>query len=70
MTHSRARAPKPATYADLEALPERYVGEILDGELHATPRPRLRHAQAAARLTGRLEPPFDDGIGGPGGWWI
>jgi len=27
--------PGQATYADLEALPERYVGELIDGTLHA-----------------------------------
>ena len=70
MTHSGARVPKRATYADIEALPDHLVGEILDGELHASPRPGLRHAVAATRLTGRLSPPFDDGLGGPGGWWI
>jgi hypothetical protein len=34
-------APKvtPATYADLVALPEHLVGEIVDGELSASPRP-------------------------------
>ena len=42
----------------------------MDGELYASPRPRLRHAVAATRLTGRLSPPFDDGKGGPGGWWL
>jgi len=70
MSHSRVPVPKPATYADVEALPDHVVGEILDGELYASPRPRLRHAVAATRLTGRLSPPFDDGKGGPGGWWL
>lgn len=70
MSHSRVPVPKPATYADVEALPDHVVGEILDGELYASPRPRLRHAMAATRLTGRLSPPFDDGKGGPGGWWL
>ena len=70
MSHTGARVPKRATYAELEALPDRLVGEILSGELYASPRPRLRHAITAARLTGRLSPPFDDGLGGPGGWWI
>ena len=70
MSHTRAPVPKPATYADVEALPDHVVGEILDGELYASPRPRLRHAMAATRLTGRLSPPFDDGEGGPGGWWL
>ncbi len=70
MSQTRARVPKRATYADVEALPDHVVGEILDGELYASPRPRLRHAMAATRLTGRLSPPFDDGQGGPGGWWL
>ena len=30
---------KPATYADIEALPANMVGEILFGVLHAQPRP-------------------------------
>lgn len=70
MAPTGARARKRATYADIEALPDHLVGEILDGELYASPRPRLRHVMAATRLTGRLSPPFDDGHGGPGGWWI
>jgi Uma2 family endonuclease len=70
MSHPGARASRPATYADLEALSDRYVGEILAGDLYASPRPRLRHAMAATRLTFRLGPPFDEGSGGPGGWWI
>lgn len=70
MSHSGARATRRATYADLEALPEQCVGEILLGDLYASPRPRLRHAQAAGWLDRRLGPPFDEGSGGPGGWWI
>ena len=59
-----------ATYADIEALPENKVGEIVDGELHVSPRPASLHARASSRLTSRLNPPFDEGIGGPGGWII
>jgi Uma2 family endonuclease len=70
MSRPGTRARKQATYADLEALPDRYVGEILDGDLYASPRPRLRHLMAATRLTSRLAPPFDEGSGGPGGCWI
>lgn len=61
---------RPATYADLESLPDIVVGEIVDGELHASPRPAPRHAQAASALGGRLNPAFSEGDGGPGGWWI
>ena len=59
-----------ATYADLVALPEHVVGEIIAGELVVSPRPAPRHAQASAILTGDLTQPFGRGRGGPGGWWI
>src|SRR3712207_5356771 len=59
---------KPATYADLEALPENVVGEIIAGELHVSPRPAAPHTVAASRLGGELLGPFDRGRGGPGGW--
>jgi len=32
-------AKRRATYADIEALPEHLVGEIIDGELFVSPRP-------------------------------
>jgi len=32
---------RPATYEDLVALPEPLVAEIVDGELHASPRPAV-----------------------------
>ncbi len=61
---------KPATYADLEALPEYVVGELIAGELHVSPRPAAPHTVAASRLGGGLSGPFDEGRGGPGGWII
>lgn len=60
----------PATYDDLIAQPERVVAEIVDGELHASPRPSPRHAVAAFELGNSLGPPFGRGHGGPGGWLI
>lgn len=63
-------AARRATYDDLLRLPQHVVGEILDGELIASPRPALRHALAASRLGVELGGPFDRGQGGPGGWWI
>ena len=62
--------PKPATYADLEALPPNVKGEILDGVLHTQPRPRVQHSHANSILGRRIGGPFEDGIDGPGGWWI
>jgi Uma2 family endonuclease len=61
---------RPATYQDLEALPEHVVAEIVDDELWASPRPAPRHSRAWGRLTSRIEPAFDEGRGGPGGWII
>jgi Uma2 family endonuclease len=65
-----APATKHATYADLEALPDNLVGEIVDGELYASPRPAPRHARASSVLGGALGGAFDWGGGGPGGWFI
>jgi Uma2 family endonuclease len=61
---------RPATYEDLVRLPDHLVGEIVDGELHASPRPAPPHAIAAAALNDVLGPPYRRGQGGPGGWWI
>jgi Uma2 family endonuclease len=67
--------PGEATYADLEALPERYVGEIIAGTLYAQARPASPHAQAAAALFGALQVAFgrrtgNDGGDRPGGWCL
>ncbi|MEL6344143.1 MAG: Uma2 family endonuclease [Myxococcota bacterium] len=61
---------RPATYEDLFALPDHQVGEILNGTLHASPRPASRHALVASTLGMDLGGPFNRGRGGPGGWWI
>ena len=57
-----------ATYADLEALPANVNGEIVDGVLYASPRPKPRHALAAGGLGALIAGPFGYGMGGPGGW--
>jgi len=59
-----------ADYADILALPETQVREIIAGRLHTHPRPAPRHAVAYSALTGNLWNPFNSGRGGPGGWWI
>ncbi len=61
---------RKATYADLEALPVWQVGEIVEGDLYASPRPASRHALASSVLGGELLGPFQLGRNGPGGWWI
>jgi Uma2 family endonuclease len=57
-----------ATYADLCAVPDNYVAEIIAGELYATPRPSLLHAHSASVLGMVLGGPFHRGRDGPGGW--
>lgn len=58
---------RPATYADLEAVPPHLVAEIIDGELVTHPRPSPRHSGAANAISAKLTDPFQWG-GGPGGW--
>jgi len=67
---SSQTAKKKAIYEDLCALPENILGEIVNGELVATPRPKARHLWAASRLGTKICGPYDLGEGGPGGWWI
>jgi Uma2 family endonuclease len=60
---------KPATYADIEALPPHVVGEILFGVLHTHPRPAPRHGVASFALGEEIGGPFQKRRGGgPGGW--
>lgn len=61
-------AVRQATYADLVAVPEHLVAEIIDGTLETHPRPRPGHASAAVRLSSELDFTFSRGRGGPGGW--
>lgn len=63
-------ARKRDTRAELDALPEGVVGELIEGVLYTFPRPRPRHSRAASGLGGDLVGPYDRGRGGPGGWWI
>lgn len=60
----------PNLYERLLALPEHVTGEILNGELHAAPRPSGRHGIVERGLNFNLSGPYDFGRGGPGGWWI
>ncbi len=60
---------RPEVEAAFQAVPDEMVAEILDGELHAFPRPARPHTRTASRLGRRLGP-FDDDPGDPGGWVI
>jgi Uma2 family endonuclease len=61
---------RPATYADLEAVPAHRVAELIGGVLHVMPRPAPRHANTEGAIVGELRRPFQYGRGGLGGWWI
>jgi Uma2 family endonuclease len=61
---------KDATYADLCAVPDNFVAEILSGELYASPRPAFPHARAMSALGALIAGPFQFGVNGPGGWLI
>lgn len=61
---------RPATYADLLQIPDVMVAEIVDGELHASPRPAPHHAVAGSGVGVFIGGPYHHGRGGPGGWWI
>jgi Uma2 family endonuclease len=50
--------------------PEHLVAEIINGELHLSPRPAGPHTAAASALGYELGPPFHQGKNGPGGWII
>jgi Uma2 family endonuclease len=66
----RHPADRPATFRDLESVPENKVGEIIDGTLYVSPRPAPVHVNASSALGFELGGPFHHGRGGPGGWWI
>jgi Uma2 family endonuclease len=63
-------AEKCSLYDQLLALPDTLTGEILNGQLHTQPRPSGPHGRATARLDRTIGRGYDDGEGGPGGWWI
>lgn len=62
--------PTPATYKDIEALPEHLVGELINGELFISRRPPICAALAVSVLLMDLGNAFDRGRTGPGGWWM
>ncbi len=59
-----------ATYQDVLDAPVHMVAEIVAGDLHTQPRPAAPHARASSVMGRRIGSPFDDGVSGPGGWWI
>jgi Uma2 family endonuclease len=63
-------AHRRATYEDLLQVPDDRIAEIVDGDLHVSPRPTMRHSLTISALWGEIGSPFQQGRGGPGGWWI
>jgi Uma2 family endonuclease len=61
---------KPATYRDLQIIADNVIGELFDGEIVTSPRPSFRHAHIAKKVTSILTRAFEDGVDGPGGWWL
>lgn len=61
---------KRATYQDVLEAPPHQVAEIIDGKLYTHPRPASPHAFAGSGLGGIINPTFQYGRNGPGGWWI
>jgi Uma2 family endonuclease len=59
---------KGATYDDLCEVPEHFVAEMFDGDLYASPRPALRHANSASALLAEIHKSFHRKD--PSGWVI
>ncbi|NTX03132.1 Uma2 family endonuclease [Myxococcus sp. CA040A] len=70
MAYGKRETEGVATLADIEALPEGVVGEIIDGVLYTHAQPRAGHMDFIGALITELRGPFQRGLGGPGGWWI
>ena len=65
-------AQRCATYEDLLRVPDRFIAEIIDGELLTPPRPASPHSHAAATIMQDVGP-FSRSLGGSegnGGWRI
>jgi Uma2 family endonuclease len=59
---------KRATYDDLREVPDHFIAEMFDGDLYASPRPALPHANAATGLVTEIRSSFHRRR--PGGWII
>jgi Uma2 family endonuclease len=59
---------KGATYDDLRDVPDHFVAEMFDGDLYASPRPALPHANAAGSLFAEVHRSFHRKD--PDGWVI
>ena len=69
-TQARRTDIRRATYQNVLDAPPHKVAEVIAGTLHTHPRPAMRHAWASSGVGAKINPPFNYGDGGPGGWWI
>ena len=63
-------SPRPATYRDVLEAPSHKIAQIVDGTLHLLHRPAYWHARASYRIGRKIDGPYVEGVGGPGGWEI
>ena len=63
-------AKKLHTYEDILRLPPNLRGEIIFGELLASPRPSPAHQKAMAKMTSRLDGKLGEASGGRKGEWL
>ena len=68
MVTSKRPNDRPATLADLDAVPSHLVAELVFGALVTHPRPAPPHSVASNALAHEVTGPFQKGRGGPGGW--
>jgi len=50
-----ATALKKASYEDLYSIPDNMIGQIIDGELFAMPRPSFRHSNTVGGITDEIK---------------
>ena len=70
MNKHAAPAKRPATYQDVLDAPAGMVAELVDGALHLHPRPPSGTLGRASRSPRGSTIPYENGIGGPGGWFF
>ena len=61
-------ARRRATYQDVLDAPDDKIAEVVNGVLHLSPRPRIKHQRVTSVLGAVLLTRFDLGGGGPAGW--
>jgi Uma2 family endonuclease len=63
-------AKKATCFDEFLKVPDHLHAEIVAEQLFVAPRSGSEHSHATSKLGRKVGVPFDDGIGGPGGWWI